>query len=240
MLGYSTDSTIYAAVTPLPGPSLPQTLQIGSYVGTDGLLHVLTRIPVRLAQFQAGKWGDPRGSSVSGPTLVQKKPVQLKKRPDGTVLVLTKLTIPSQAHLYASVFAKGSTRLAILKHGSRLGPWLEGKASKTAQTLILKAGAIPVRMRLNGKALKSGQQYRLRVIALDPWGRRATLIVPFRRPSGLRGDACARRPRPERHGPNGHVPGSDPGTCPDEPCRWELARLREAEVDLRGGRIRPA
>ncbi len=101
---------------------------------------MLTRIPVRLAQFQAGKWGDPRSSSVAGPTLVQKKAVRLKKGPGGTVLVLTQLTIPSQAHLYASVFAKGSTRLSILKHGSRLGPWLTGKASKTAQTLILKRG----------------------------------------------------------------------------------------------------
>jgi GH25 family lysozyme M1 (1,4-beta-N-acetylmuramidase) len=183
VLGWSTDSTIYAAVPALPSPSLPSTNTIGSYTGSDGLLHVLTRVPVRLALFQAGRWGDPSRSSVTGPTLVQQSAVHLKKRPDKTVLVLAQLTLPSQAHLYASVFvAKGSTRLAILKHGSRLGPWLQGASTKTAQTLMLKPGAVPVRMRLRQKALRPGARYRLRVVAIDPWGRRDVLVVPFQAP----------------------------------------------------------
>ena len=182
VLGYSTDARIYVAVPSLAGPGLSAKDTIGSYTGSDGLLHVLTRVPVRLAQFQAGSWGDPSRSSVAGPVLEQKSPLRLKARPDGTLLVLARFTIPSQAHLYASVFAKGSARVGILKHGSRLGPWLGGSFGKTAQTLMLKPGAVPVRIRLRQKTLHHGARYRLRIVTVDPWGRRSTVILPFRAP----------------------------------------------------------
>ncbi len=107
VLGYSTDARIYAAVPALAGPALPADTTIGSYVADGGIVHVLTRVPVRLAYFQAGQWGDPSSSSVQGPTLVQHTKVHVLLRKDHTALVLTRLSTQSQADLYAQVLATG-------------------------------------------------------------------------------------------------------------------------------------
>jgi GH25 family lysozyme M1 (1,4-beta-N-acetylmuramidase) len=182
VLGYSTDATIYSPVPALPSPSLPTGNTIGSYV-QDGLLHVLTRIPVRLALFPQGKWGDPRRTSVEGPALAQQTPVKLLKRKDKSVLVLTRLTTKSQVLLFATVFGPGHSRLSILGKGSLLGQWLKpGTAPKTARTQMLKPGGIAVRLRLNSRLLKHGTHYRVRVVALDPWGRSDAIVLPFRYP----------------------------------------------------------
>jgi lysozyme len=183
VLGYSTDATIYAAVPPLASPALPAGMTLGSYVGDGGLVHVLTRAPVRLAWFQQGAWGDPSRSSVQGPTLVQHSRVRVLPRKDRTALVLTRLSTKSQADLYAQVLGAGKVRVAILGKGSRLGAWLKpGRAAKTAQTQLLKPGGIAVRLRVNRRFLHSGQAYRLRVVAIDPWGRRDELVLPFKAP----------------------------------------------------------
>ena len=183
VLGYSTDATIYAAVPPLPSASLPAGATIGSYVADGGIVHVLTRVPVRLAWFEAGAWGDPGRSSVQGPTLVQHSKVHVLRRKDHTVLVLTRFSTKSQADLFAQVLGSGTKRLAILPKGSRLGAWLPaGRAPKTARTRLLKPGGIPVRLRLNARFLRSGATYRLRVVAIDPWGRHDELVLPFRAP----------------------------------------------------------
>lgn len=182
VLGYSTDGTIYAAVPALPGPSLPAGKIIGSYTA-GGLLHVLTRRPVRLALFQKGQWGDPSRSSVRGPSLVRHSPVRVLRRADGSVLVLSSLSSASQVRLAASVLAGGGARIAILGKGSRLGPWLKpGTAAKTARTELDKAGGIPVRLRLNGRSLRHGARYRVQVAAVDPWGRTDAIVLSFRAP----------------------------------------------------------
>jgi GH25 family lysozyme M1 (1,4-beta-N-acetylmuramidase) len=182
VLGYSTDAKIYAPVPALTGPSLPAGNTIGSYV-QDGILHVLTRVPVRIALFPAGKWGDPTRSSLSGPALAQVTPVRVLKRPDRSVLVLTRLTTQSQILLFTTVFGPGHARLPILGKGSAVGQWLKaGTAPKTARTQLLKPGAVVVRLRLNGRALRHGTSYRVRVVSLDPWGRADAIVVPFRYP----------------------------------------------------------
>ncbi len=182
VLGYSTDATIYAPVPALPGASLPAGNSIGSYVA-DGILHVLTRIPARLALFAQGKWGDPSRSSVEGPALTRLTPVRLLTKKDKSVIVLTRLSTKSQVLLFGTVFGPGHARLAILGKGSRLGPWLQpGKAPKTARTQMLKAGGIAVRLRLNSRFLHHGTHYRLRIVSLDPWGRSSAIVLPFRYP----------------------------------------------------------
>lgn len=183
VLGYSTDSTIYTTVPALPGPSLPAANTIGSYVSSDGLLHVLMRAPARLALFQQGRWGDPSLSSVHGPALVQHSRLHLLKRADRTVLVLTRLSTRSQANLTASVLGPGKAKLAIFGRGSTLGLPLEpGTSPRTAKTQLLRPGGIAVRLRLNGRNLRHGQTYRLQVVAVDPWGRSDSLVLPFRAP----------------------------------------------------------
>jgi GH25 family lysozyme M1 (1,4-beta-N-acetylmuramidase) len=183
VLGYSTDSTIYAAVPALTGPALPAKNSIGSYVAPDGTLHVLTRVPARLALFQKGAWGDPSLSSVHGPNLVRHSPVHVVRRPDGSVLVLTSLSSASQVELSAGVLDAHHGRLGIFGKGSRLGPWLKaGRSSKSVQAQILRPGGIPVRLRVNGRFVAHGGHYRLRLVAADPWGRTATLVLPFTAP----------------------------------------------------------
>jgi GH25 family lysozyme M1 (1,4-beta-N-acetylmuramidase) len=179
VLGYSTDAKLYAAVPALPSPELPSGETLGYYV-QDGIAHVLTRIPVRLALFQAGAWGDPSLSAVTGPTLVQHSTVHLLARPDKTLLVLTRLSSPSQADLFAQVIAKGGKRIPILPKGSIFGKALKpGVAPKTARAQLLRPGGIVVRLRLNTRLLKHGSTYTLRVIALDPFGRIDTELYPF-------------------------------------------------------------
>ncbi|HXH98096.1 MAG TPA: hypothetical protein VNH40_12895, partial [Gaiellaceae bacterium] len=182
VLGYSTDATIYSPVPALPGPSLPAGNTIGSYV-QDGILHILTRIPVRLALFPQGQWGDPSRTSVEGPALAQLTPVRLLKRPDRSVIVLSRLSTKSQVLLFATVFGPGHARLAILGKGSIVGqPLKPGTAPKTARAQMPKPGGIAVRLRLNGRLLKHGTRYRVRVVALDPWGRSDAILLPFRYP----------------------------------------------------------
>jgi hypothetical protein len=178
VLGWSTDAKLYAAVPTLAGPALPAGKQLGMYL-QDGVAHVLTRVPVRLALFQKGAWGDPSLNSVKGPNLVQHSRVRLLPRKDRTVLVLTRLSTASQAQLYAQVVAKSGRRLAILPKGSILGVAPKpGRAPKTLQTQVLKPGGLAVRLRLNGRFLAPGD-YTLRVTAIDPFGRLDTLELPF-------------------------------------------------------------
>lgn len=178
VLGWSTDAKLYAAVPVLPTPALPAGKQLGMY-SQDGVAHVLTRVPVRLALFAKGAWGDPSLNSVKGPSLVQHSKVRVLPRKDRSVLVLTRLSTASQVQLYAQVATKAGARLAILPKGSVLGvPLKPGRAPKTLQTQLLKPGGIPVRLRLNGRFLKPGD-YTLRVIAIDPFGRQDKLELPF-------------------------------------------------------------
>jgi hypothetical protein len=101
----------------------------------------------------------------------------------GSVLVLASLSSASQVKLSASVVGAGGIRVAIFGKGSRLGTWLPaGRASKVVQTQILQPGGIPVRLRVNGRFLTHRGRYTLRLVASDPWGRTATLALPFTAP----------------------------------------------------------
>jgi hypothetical protein len=138
---------------------------------------------VRLAFFQRGVWGDPTRSSVRGPALVQHTRVRLLPRQDRTTLVLTRLSTRSQVDLAAQLLGPGHTRLAVLPRGSRLGVALTpGRAAKTVRTRLLEPGGIAVRLRVNGRFLRHGARYRLRVTAVDPWGRSDVVVLPFRAP----------------------------------------------------------
>ena len=141
---------------------------------------MLTRLPVRLALFRKGAWGDPSLSSVQGPALVQHSRLHLVQQGNGSVLVLASLSSASQVKLSGSIVGPGNVRLSIFGKGSRLGPWLPtGRASKTVQTQILQPGGIPVRLRVNGRFVMHHGHYTLRLVASDPWGRTATLALPF-------------------------------------------------------------
>ncbi|HLX32874.1 MAG TPA: glycoside hydrolase family 25 protein [Gaiellaceae bacterium] len=180
VLGYSTDGKVYATVPVLNPPQLPAGQQIGRYLDTNSLTHVLTRAPLDLALFTAGAWGDPTYTSPNGPALSQKKPLEaLFRRSDKSVLVLTRVSALSQTRLTATITGAGGKKIGILPNGSRLGAPLTGtRVTHAAQVERDLPGSIVVRLRLNGRRLAAGK-YTLRIGAVDPWGRTSTLTLPF-------------------------------------------------------------
>ena len=178
VVGFSTDGRVWVPVATLTGRTLPGDLGQGVYV--DGaVLHVLTRNAGHFALFRPGRWGDPRRISPHAPVIRRLAPVSASRQRDGTVLLVTRLSTSSQAHLYASIL---TGRTLILKSGSRLGVPLGAGSTRTAQALLLNSGGFPLRLRLSGRSLAHQALVRIRVTALDPWGRQAVFTLSFRAP----------------------------------------------------------
>jgi hypothetical protein len=155
---------------------------VGWYVDSSNLTHVLTRTPFQIALFKQGAWGDPTYTSPNGPALVRQTPFQALPHPaDRSLLLLTRLAVHSQARLSASVTGPRGAPVAILGKGSRFGAPLRAGSLSVVQSYRRKPGSLQVRLRLNTRLLARGP-YSLRVVALDPWGRRSRLTLRFRYP----------------------------------------------------------
>ena len=158
VVGFSRDGKIWAPLASLATSALPAGVATGFY--TDGsVLHLLTRRAGRIALFRPGRWGDPRRISLRAPVPKRLTPTRAIRQRDGSLLVVTRVLLPSQAHLYVG---------------------LVGWPAK--QSLLLQPGAIPLRLRVPARRLRSGVTARLRVAAVDPWSRRGTLTLAFRVP----------------------------------------------------------
>jgi GH25 family lysozyme M1 (1,4-beta-N-acetylmuramidase) len=181
VLGYSTDGKVYHSVPALQPPQLPAGTAVGWYVDSNHLTHVLTRTPLQLALFRKSAWGDPTYTSPTGAALATQIPLEVLPHPsDRSVLLVTRLAVRSQARISASVLGPGRKPVPILGRGSRLGVRLHAGSYPVAQAYRARPGAMAVRLRLNARTLHG--PYRLRVIALDPWGRRSVLTLRFRYP----------------------------------------------------------
>jgi hypothetical protein len=71
------------------------------------------------------------------------------------------------------------TRTPILGNGSRFGVALKGGTFQLVQAYRRKPGVLQVRLRLNARTLPPGP-YRLRIVAVDPWGRHGRMTLRFR------------------------------------------------------------
>jgi GH25 family lysozyme M1 (1,4-beta-N-acetylmuramidase) len=158
VVGYSIDGRVWLAAPRLQTPALPLGQVAGTYADAAGLAHVLLRAPLRVALFQPGLWGDPSlvAAGLPAPRLVTA--LQVRRQSDGSLLLTSRVRLPSQAHLWISV--QGPAR----------------------QSLVLKPGTVPLRVRVSGRRLRRGAVAHLRIAARDPWGRRAALVVTFRAP----------------------------------------------------------
>jgi GH25 family lysozyme M1 (1,4-beta-N-acetylmuramidase) len=182
VVGYSTDGRVYHAVPALVPAALPPGTAVGSYVDSNKLTHVLTRTPLKVAFFKKGAWGDPTYTSPNGPTLVPRIPLEVLPHPaDRSILLLTRLSLPSQARVSASVTGRGRKTVPILGKGSRLGVRLRPGMFPIVQVYRSRPGTLTVRLRLNARRWLPGA-YRLRFVAADPWGRRHALTLRFRYP----------------------------------------------------------
>jgi hypothetical protein len=182
VLGYSTDGKVFHSIPALHPAALPAGTAVGWYVDSANHTHVLTRTPLRLALFKQGAFGDPTYTSPNGPVLRAQIPLEvLPHRADQTLLLLTRLSLRSQARVSASVTGPGRLRLPILGSGSRLGARLHPGAFRVVQAYRAKPGTVVVRLRLNARRWRPGR-YQLRFVAVDPWGRRKALTLRFRYP----------------------------------------------------------
>jgi GH25 family lysozyme M1 (1,4-beta-N-acetylmuramidase) len=177
----STDGKTWVPIAALASPSLAGDVLQGTY-DAGGVLHVLTRRAGRIAFFRPGRWGDPRRISPKAPVVRPMTPVRVTRQADGTLLLVTRLSTSSQAHLYAAVLQTRGARPPILKRGSRFAVPLGGGSTRTVQVLVLNSGGFPVRLRLSGRGVAARALVRIRVTAIDPWGRRGAFTVSFRAP----------------------------------------------------------
>jgi hypothetical protein len=103
-----------------------------------------------------------------------------RRPPDGTQQLVTRVIVSSQARLTVTLRGRGAARATILRQGSRVGTWLRGGAAKSVGAEALTPGGLPVRIRVRAGFLRPGASYRLVVKAVDPYNRKATLVVPVR------------------------------------------------------------
>jgi GH25 family lysozyme M1 (1,4-beta-N-acetylmuramidase) len=183
VLGYSTNGKVFQSIPALQPAVLPPGTAVGSYIDSTNLTHVLTRTPFQVALFKRGAWGDPTYTSPNGPSLTSQRPLEVLPHPaDHSILLLTRLTLQSQAKLSATVTGRGRRPVAIFGKGSRLGARLHpGRGYRVAKTYRPRPGTVLVRLRLNARRWRPGS-YRVRFVALDPWGRRKGLTLRFRYP----------------------------------------------------------
>jgi GH25 family lysozyme M1 (1,4-beta-N-acetylmuramidase) len=172
---------VWQAVPLLPSAALPAGQPAGAYRDAAGALHVLARAPGQLALFVQGAWGDPARVPSVRPTLQRLTGAAAlvpRRRPDGTFFFTTRVIVTGQARLTATLLGPHGTRPRILRTGSRLGTWLSGGPAKVVRSTALAPGGLPVRIRVH--ALQPGVAYRLLVRSVDPYNRKATLVLSVR------------------------------------------------------------
>jgi GH25 family lysozyme M1 (1,4-beta-N-acetylmuramidase) len=180
VLGYSTDGKVFHSIPALQSAELPPGTVVGWYVDTNNLTHLLTRTPFETALFKQGAWGDPTYTGATGAALATQSTFRALPHPaDHSLLLLTRLAVHSQARVSGSVTGPGGVTVPVLGRGSRFGALLRSGTFKQVQAYRRKPGAMQVRLRLNARSLGPGA-YSLRVVALDPWGRRSRLTLRFR------------------------------------------------------------
>ena len=181
VVGFSGDGRIWTPVAPLTDPTLPDGLDEGTY--TDGtVLHVLTRAAGHFALFTPGAWGDPTRVSPLQPVLARLTTTTVRRQIGHVILLVGRLSVSSQADLYANVYGPKGLRPSLLPAGSRLALPLHGAAAKTEHTRVLSPGSFPVTLRIDGRKLPPGAVANVRVTAIDPWGRRTSFSLGFRAP----------------------------------------------------------
>src|SRR4029077_5036435 len=97
---------------------------------------------------------------------------------DRTVLLTTRLAVHSQAKVSGTVTGPHGVPVAILGKGSRFGGRLGAGSFAVVQSYRRKPGSLQIHLRLKARGLRPGS-YSLRVVALDPWGRRSRLTLRF-------------------------------------------------------------
>ncbi len=172
---------VWQPLAELPTAALPAAQAAGAYRDAAGALHVLTRSGGRVALFAAGRWGDPRFATALKPRLALATRFSVKVPGGGGGVVLGRITLDTQAHLYVSLTAANGRKLVLPQQTARIGWWLKGKPATTLQALQLVPGSLPIRLRVPAAQWRAAGPYSLRIVAVDPYGRKSSLSVVVNR-----------------------------------------------------------
>jgi GH25 family lysozyme M1 (1,4-beta-N-acetylmuramidase) len=159
---------VWQPVGEVSAGSLPDGQTLGFYRDARRRLHVLTRVPGRIALFAPGAWGDPRRVAAGRPTLTFAATLAVRIGADGAVQITGRLTLDSQARLSLSVLGTRGKPLAIDESGDTV---------TVLRSERLRPGAFSVRIRI-ARGQPVANIYRLRVTAVDPYRRRSELLIP--------------------------------------------------------------
>jgi len=168
---------VWQPLAELPTPILPAGQQAGTYRDEAGTLHLLTRTAGRIALFASDKWGDPRYATALRPRVALVGHLAVTRGAGGSIDLYGRITLDTQAHLYVTLLAANGTKLLLPQQGSRIGWWLQGKPAKALQALQLQPGALPLRLRVPAAQLRARGPHTLRIVAVDPYGRKSRLVV---------------------------------------------------------------
>jgi GH25 family lysozyme M1 (1,4-beta-N-acetylmuramidase) len=179
--GFLAGKGTWQPVAQLPAAKLPSGQTAGAYRDAANVFHVLARAPGRIALFAPGGWGDPRLVSAARPTLTLVRELAHRAQPGGTVGLSSRLSLDSQAHVYVYVLDSKGHRLLLRPRGSRIGSPLHGRPTTHLQALQLRPGTLPIRVLVPRGQLQTNARYKLRIVAVDPYGRHSQLVIPFGR-----------------------------------------------------------
>lgn len=134
-------------------------------------------------------FGDPNHNHTGPPGLQRQggeaaPPLRARPTPDGKArLVGTTVTFDEQAALFISVIDANGRELLLTQQskrgGSRIGAGIEGRQTKFIRYTLLVPRAVPFQLRIPANLLKAGQQYSMRIVAIDPAGNKSTLLISF-------------------------------------------------------------
>jgi GH25 family lysozyme M1 (1,4-beta-N-acetylmuramidase) len=179
--GIQTSASFWHPARSLRSPLLPHGVIAGSYTDTSGHLHVLTISAATLALFHAGGWGDPRFASSLPPRILRADhslgPLLARSQPGHRLVVKTRISVDTQARMSASLLGSNGQPLPLLPGLSSFGTRLR-RPAQTIQLLALTPGARTVNLAIHSRSsTRPRASYRIRVIALDPYGRRGQLVL---------------------------------------------------------------
>jgi hypothetical protein len=131
-------------------------------------------------------FGDPNHNHTGPPGLANGKPgekappTQVASTSDHkAILAAGQITVDEQAALYFSVLDSIGNQLLLTQRGTKIGGDVEGPQVKTIHYVMLVPRTIPVRIRVPANLLRKGQNYRIRIIAVDAQGNKTRSFISF-------------------------------------------------------------
>jgi lysozyme len=180
--GIRTNGTFWHVTPSLTTPLLAQGMLSGSYTDATGRVHILTLTGATVGLFRAGAWGDPRYATAHAPKIIrtgrEQGAIRARVEADHTVIATIRISLDEQARLSAALLTAKGQPLRLLPRISNFGAQLAHSA-RTIRLLALTPSDHTLTLATRSRTASRGPAtYTIRVTAVDPYGRSASLSVP--------------------------------------------------------------